>query len=74
MEKNCLNQKNVIEFARKAFKIDQETHEAIYQAVIEKEVSAYRFYSHYCNISICISNVIYIYSIPYNQYYIVINY
>lgn len=49
MEKNCLNQENVVEFARKAFKIDQETHEAIYQAVIEKEVSVYRFYSHYCN-------------------------
>jgi len=45
MEKSCLNQENIIEFARKAFKIEQETHEAIYQAVIEKEVSANRFYS-----------------------------
>jgi len=44
MEKNCLNQENIIEFARKAFKIEQETHEAIYKAVVEKEVSAYRFY------------------------------
>jgi len=40
-EKNCLNQENIIEFAQKAFKIDQDTHDAIYQAVIEKEVSAY---------------------------------
>jgi len=46
MEKNCIKQENIIEFARKAFKIDQETHEAIYQAVVEKEVSACRlFYS-----------------------------
>lgn len=41
MEKNCLNQENIIEFARKAFKIEQDTHEAIYKAVIEKEVSVY---------------------------------
>lgn len=45
MEKNCLNQENIIEFARKAFKIEQETHEAIYQSVIEKEVSVNRFYN-----------------------------
>ncbi|KAE9529780.1 hypothetical protein AGLY_011876 [Aphis glycines] len=40
MEKNCLNQENIIEFARKAFKIEQDTHEAIYKAVIEKECYA----------------------------------
>jgi len=55
MEKNCLNQENIIEFARKAFKIEQETHDAIYQAVIEKEVSAYRFYTNYY---ICFLNII----------------
>ncbi|XP_026805055.1 protein unc-13 homolog 4B isoform X2 [Rhopalosiphum maidis] len=37
VEKSCLNQENIIEFARKAFKIDQDTHDAIYKAVIEKE-------------------------------------
>jgi hypothetical protein len=41
VEKSCLNQENIIEFARKAFKIEQDTHEAIYKAVIEKEVSVY---------------------------------
>lgn len=38
-EKNNLNQKNVIAFAQKAFKIEPEIHHAIYQAAIEKEVS-----------------------------------
>jgi len=46
VEKSCLNQENIIEFARKAFKIEQDTHEAIYKAVIEKEVSVYRFYTY----------------------------
>lgn len=40
-EKNSLNQENIIAFAQKAFKIEPETHDAIYQAVVEKEVSVF---------------------------------
>lgn len=40
-EKSCLNQENIIAFAQKAFKIEPETHEAIYQAVVKKEVSVF---------------------------------
>ncbi|VVC40707.1 Hypothetical protein CINCED_3A013301 [Cinara cedri] len=36
-EKNGLNQEDIIAFAQKAFKIEQATHETIYQEVIEKE-------------------------------------
>ncbi|XP_025408650.1 protein unc-13 homolog 4B isoform X2 [Sipha flava] len=37
IEKNLVNQENLIEFAQNAFKIDQDTHEAIYKAAMEKE-------------------------------------
>lgn len=43
VEKNSVNQENLIAFARDAFKIDQETHETIYKAVVEKEVSTCMF-------------------------------
>jgi hypothetical protein len=43
IEKNLVNQENLIEFAQNAFKIDQDTHEAIYKAAMEKEVSACMF-------------------------------
>lgn len=42
-EKNGLNQENIIAFAREAFKIEQDTHDAIYRAVVEKEVSTYTY-------------------------------
>lgn len=37
-DKVCLDQKNIIAFARDAFNIDQDTHDVILQSVIKKEV------------------------------------
>lgn len=41
-EKTCMNQKNMIAFAREVFKIEDDVHESVYRAVMEKEVSAAR--------------------------------
>lgn len=41
IEKNLVNQERLIAFARDAFKVDQETHDAVYQAAVEKEVSTH---------------------------------
>lgn len=41
VEKCNLDQSKVIAFAQNAFNIEQETHDAIYQSVKEKEVSTY---------------------------------
>jgi len=38
-DKTCLNRENVIAFAREAFKIDPDVHDAVYRSVVEKEVS-----------------------------------
>jgi len=35
-----MNQKTMIAFAREVFKIEEDVHESIYRAVMEKEVSA----------------------------------
>lgn len=43
-EKTCMNQKSMIAFAREVFKIDENVHESIYRAVVEKEVSAVHVY------------------------------
>lgn len=39
VEKCNLNQNKIIAFAQNAFNIEQETHDAIYQSVKEKQVS-----------------------------------
>lgn len=37
-DKVCLDQKNIIAFAQKAFNIDQETHDAIHKSIKNQEV------------------------------------
>lgn len=42
-EKNSVNQRNIMAFAQEAFKVEQATHESIYRAVLDKEVSGLFF-------------------------------
>lgn len=44
-EKNCVNLRSIMSFAQEAFKIEQATHESIYRAVLDKEVSNFEYYS-----------------------------
>lgn len=39
VDKSCINQNSIIEFAREAFNIGQETHNALYDVAKEKEVN-----------------------------------
>lgn len=39
-DKTRLNRENIVQFAREAFKIERDVHDAVYRSVVEKEVSA----------------------------------